>query len=510
MKKTTPGFLLYLLPGLGDILWLGAFIGVLGLGPKMMNIDGDLGRHLTIGRYILEEGKIPVQDIFSHTLAGQPLTPHEWLSQVIFAAAFRWLGLNGVILVCGLVIATAFWLVFRRSRQESRALLPAVLAVVLAMAASSLHWLARPHIFTFLMLAVWMMALESLRRGRLRRWWLLPVIMLVWVNLHGAFIAGFVTWGIYAIGLGWDAVWRRFQKGEGLHGHFWRYYLIGGAAAWLASLINPAGMGAWQTSFGYIGNRYLVGHTMEYFPPNFQDPSTWPFLIFIGLLVIVLGLTNKRLESSRLFTVAAWLVMGLYSVRNVPLFAIVAAPVLAVGFEDLLHHNPHRLRLLNRVHDFDERLLNIDLSLRGLLWPLAGLVFAAAALSTGANLDFQRQGNAFSAEVFPVEAVNWLADHPQEGEMFNYFPWGGYLLYRQWPAKRVFIDGQTDFYGEEFTRQYEQVISLSPGWEDVLKQYQVDWAILPSQEAIAGALRSSPDWETVYADDTAVIFIRRK
>jgi len=88
-KNRVEQILYYLLPGLGDILWIAAFAGVIGLGPRMLNIDGDLGRHLTIGANILDSGRIPTVDLFSHTMLGQPLTPHEWLAQVIFALANR-------------------------------------------------------------------------------------------------------------------------------------------------------------------------------------------------------------------------------------------------------------------------------------------------------------------------------------------------------------------------------------------------------------------------------------
>ncbi len=508
MNKNIPGFLAYLMPGLGDILWMGAFFGALGLGPRMMNVDGDLGRHLTIGRYILDQGKVPLQDLFSHTLTGQAVTPHEWLAQVLFALADRWMGLDGVVVLSAMLIALTFWLVFRRARQASQGLLFPVLAVVLSMAASSLHWLTRPHLFTFLMLALWIGVIEDLRNGRLMRWWLLPLLMLAWANLHGAFIAGFVTWGVYGAGLAFDAALRRFPRGEGLHGHFWRYYLLGGGLSLLATLANPSGLGLWGTSLGYVGNRYLVSHTAEYLPPNFHDSSTWPFLLFAGLLLVAVGLRSRRADAGQLFVAAAWLVMGLYSVRNVPLFAIAAAPLLAGSLQDWLHANQHPEKRLAKVFNLDQRLLAIDLSLRGPVWPLLCLGLALSAFSAGARLDFARQGNAFDARVFPVAAADWLAKNPQEGDMFNYFPWGGYLLYRFWPERAVFIDGQTDFYGEAFTRQYEQVITQSPGWQDVLDQYQVAWAILPPGESLAQQLQEDPAWRRVYADETAAIFAR--
>ena len=91
------------------------------------------------------------------------------------------------------------------------------------------------------------------------------------------------------------------------------------------------------------------------------------------------------------------------------------------------------------------------------------------------------------------QAADWLDKHPQHGKMFNYFTWGGYLLYREWPEQKVFIDGQTDFYGEALTRQYERVITLAPGWEDVLNQYHVRWVLIPPGGPLASALRGSPN-----------------
>lgn len=503
MTDQPPKLLRHLLPTFANLVWILVFFAVLISGPRMMNADGDLGRHLTIGGYILDQGVIPLRDIFSHTMAGQSLTPHEWLAQVLFALADRALGLDGVILLCALVLATTFRFVFVRARKESQALLPAILAVLLAVIASTMHWLSRPHLFTFLLLAVWMTVLHSLRKGNLKQWWLLPALMLLWANLHGAFIAGFATWLLYGVGILWDALNHRIPEEEALHPRFWRTYLLGGAAALLVSLFNPSGIGLWKTSIGYIGNDYLVSHTVEYMSPNFHSANFWPFLVFIGLLVVVIGFSKKRIDSGLLLSSAAWLVMGLYSARNIPLFVIVSAPLLAQGLDGLFSGLPARFK------DTGARIQAVDSTLKGYLWPTLCIVIAAAGFAGGVKFDGQNTGNKFDAGRFPVEAVNWLEQNPQKGEMFNSFTWGGYLLYRLWPEKRVFIDGQTDFYGEAFSRQYSQVMDALPGWEGILDHYKVDWAIVPVKDAIALALGADPGWETVYKDGTAVI-LRRK
>jgi hypothetical protein len=509
MKDQPSKLLQHLLPTFANLVWMLAFFIVLISGPRLMNADGDLGRHLTIGRYMLEHAEIPLRDLFSHTMAGHPLTPHEWLSQVIFALADKLMGLNGVILVCAVIIATTFRFVFVQARMASRTLGAALLVVMLAMLASAMHWLSRPHIFTFLLLAVWMTVLYQLRKGKVKQWWLLPALMLIWANLHGAFIAGFATWITYGVGLFWDSLHHNIPEDEALHPRFWRYYLLGGGAAFLVSLINPSGLGLWKTSLGYIGNDYLVNHTVEYMSPNFHNANFWPFLIFIALLLVAIGLSKKRIESGLLFTSAAWLVMGLYSGRNIPLFAIVAAPLLAQGLDELISGVTSRVKFLGRLNDLDVRIQKLDVTLKGYFWPVISVVSAVICFSAGFRFDAGKTGNVFYPQSFPVEAVNWLQENPQKGDMFNSFTWGGYLLYRLWPEKQVFIDGQTDFYGEALSREYAQVMNAAEGWQSILEDYQVEWAILPSKDGIVQALSSDLGWESVYSDDTAVI-LRRK
>jgi hypothetical protein len=123
-------------------------------------------------------------------------------------------------------------------------------------------------------------------------------------------------------------------------------------------------------------------------------------------------------------------------------------------------------------------------------------------------LDLSRQGNHFDPAIFPVEASEWLQANPQQGNVFNHFTWGGYLLHSHWPEYRVFIDGQTDFYGEKLTREYDVIISAGAGWQDLLESYDVSWAILPADSRLACAMQDA-GWESLYNDPTAAILRRR-
>jgi hypothetical protein len=493
MKRIFP----YLLPTLASVLFAVVLASAYTMGPRMLNMDGDLGRHLTVGEYILDTHTIPLHDIFSHTLPGEALTPHEWLSQVLFTLFFRLFGLSGPVLLSAVCVSLAIWITFRAAFIKSESLLAALFCVVIGMAASSLHWLTRPHIFTFLFLALWLKGLEQMRYGRkgyIPAWIWMTLLMLIWANMHGAFIAGFAVWLIYGVSYCWDR-WVERDEADYSSG-FGRIFLITGGMSFFATLINPDGPGLWKTSIGYLGNQYLVGHTAEYLSPNFHLSTFWPFLLMLMMGLALFGLADKRRRTVDLVLFIAWGAMALISARNIPLFVLVSVPLLSVTLKEVVDLFGEQAKFFDNLRSFDRRLSRVESAARGLVWPI--LIVVIAFFLTG--IGFGRESNRFDSRVFPVAAVDWLADHPQQGEVFNYFPWGGYLLYRNWPETRVFIDGQTDFYGESLTRSYEQVISLQPGWEDVLAKYGVGWVLIPADEPLSSELARRSEWKEVYHD----------
>jgi MFS family permease len=477
----------YLIPRLRDILFISLLTVVILFGPRTFNLDGDLGRHITIGNYSIENLTVPRTDIFSHTMTGQTLTPHEWLAQVLLALAHRILGLPGVVLLTALIIASTFTTVLYESQARSKAPVISLGITILAAAASSLHWLARPHVFTFIFLAIWSLLLERVRRKKYAPLWVFGLLMLVWANTHGAFIAGFVTWGAYLAGELFEAWKTRQWRSSRL-----KSWGMIGLISLAATLLNPAGIRLWGTSIGFVSNHYLVSHTQEYLPPDFHNPVTWPFLLLIAFTIWMLGSKKQPLPVANSLLLTGWIILGLYSARNIPLFAIIAAPILSETAANNLASS--------RWKTIEDNLRKTDQSLRGTTWIIMGILGAVLLMATPA----MRIYNRFDATVFPVKASNWLEKHPQEGRVFNYFPWGGYLLYRQWPESLVFIDGQTDFYGESLTREYEQVINVTKDWKAIINKYQIEWAIIPSESSLASAL-SEDNWEILYQDTTATI-----
>jgi hypothetical protein len=471
----------------------------------MINADGDLLLHLNLGRYIINAQKIPLRDIFSHTLIGQPVTQHEWLSAVIFEGVMRLFGLEGIVFLCALIISITIKLIYGYLQKKYQTLLPVILVTLLVLLNTMIHWLARPHIFTFLMLTLWLIALDQLITGNLRKWWIMPLVMLFWVNLHGGFIIGFITWLIFGFGIAWDQVFNRAGSCDKLPTLFWKYFFLGGSTSFFISLLNPSGIKLWSKVITHAGNKYLTDITNEFQSPDFHNGAFIPFLFTIVLLIFVLGSTKRKFSAEMLFNTSAWLMMSLYSLRNIPLFGIVAAPILTVGLNEMLFTENNEIKLINWLNGANRRLLKLESGLHGNYLPIFCILIVILGQSFGVKFDIDGQGYALDPEVFPVAAVDWLKENPQDGEMFNYFTWGGYLEYRLWPVERVFIDSKSDFYGEDFVRQYMRVILLEEGWEEVLDQYDVSWAILPTDERAANAIQSELGWAAIYQDDTTVI-----
>ena len=482
----------WLLPSVSVLVFVLVFWISLYFMPQMMNGDGDLGRHITLGNYILDQRTIPTTDLFSHTMQGTFMVPHEWLSQLAFALVHRAAGLNGIAwLTAVLIAATYAVLTFTLQQAGVRAFL-ALAGGLFGSVVGAIHTLTRPHLFTLFFFALALLILETYRRRGKEKTllWLLP-LMLLWTNTHGAFIAGFVLTSLYAIGALFE---KRLRPALAL--------LATLVLLVLTSLLNPVGPALLSNSFGYLQEDFLVNITIEYRSPDFHQISAWPFA---ALLLGSLGfawLSGKRLTWTPLLTLLVWSAFALYSARNIPLYGLVAVALLLPEIDTWLGANWHRL---NRF------LSSTDAAARGSwgwMWAVLVMIAVMVAQANGAKTDLFGRGNTFNDEMFPIAAVDAIQDDLPEGRMFNEFGWGGYLLYRLWPEQLVFLDAQTDFYGEALTRQFLQIADAEPGWEAALAEYDVAWIILPPTRPLAAWLEQSAEWQELYRDDTAVIWTR--
>jgi hypothetical protein len=499
-----------LLPSLEILLFLLVFYISLFFMPDMLNSDGDLGRHITVGSYILDTHTIPTTDIFSHTRYGQPLVLHEWLSEVVFASAYRAAGLNGVAWLTAFVLALISFVLALGLRALGVSSLITFLATLAAYFTGMIHALPRPHLFTLLLFTLFLIFLELYRRrdtlitnpsaANLRGSWLarygllvlLIPLMVLWANFNGAFVLGFFVLGIYMVG----AILERAPRRALIFG-------VTLVACFLATLVNPFSIGLEQHVFGFMGNRFLVDNTVEYLSPNFHNISAWLFAAWILFSIVLVGRTTTLVSWTGLLLLGAWTAFGLYSARNIPNYAQIAAVVTAPVAEAWLIGGLPGLRM--RFNNLDR----VAPSGAGWVWGIVVVALLIGLQAGGTHFDARDTGNVFTTRAFPVNAVDFIQAHPPQGNMFNEYTWGGYLEYRLFPNQRVFIDGDNDFYGEALVREYLQVVNAEEGWQAVLNKYNVQWVIVPPERGLVKELARTAGWSEVYRDEGAVVWERK-
>jgi hypothetical protein len=479
-----------LVPSPAALLFASIALLVCGVrGFALLNSDGDLGRHLRVGEYILRSLSIPHTDLFSHTMLGQPFIPYEWLSEVAFAAVFRVAGLPGVSVFCALIMAVALTLVFLLMIRAGTDTLLSLIATLIAVVLTGIHWLARPHLFTILaaVLLLWL-----LKRSDKKALIWSSLLFVFWANLHGGFTYGLILIGLFLAGAVLEKQWARARQ-----------HAIMLACSIVATIVNPAGIRLHQHVFGYLRNSYLVDHTLEYLSPNFHKPALQTFLLAIIVVVAVLAVSRRRVATTTLLVLLVNTAFALYSARNIPLFAVTALPLLAIHFDaEWRAYGSAWLRRVRGAFELGQA--------RGTTAPWIG-IFVLALIVLGLN-DGKLFGSpvtqtAFAAQQFPVAAVQRARAAQLQGRIFNQFTWGGYLLHA-WPEQKVFIDGQTDFYGADLTKTYQDIVQLNPGWRTQLDQWKIDLVVMPANSKLVAEIVTNGRWKLWYRDQTAVIIVR--
>lgn len=502
----------WLLPSASDLIYIG-ILGALLFTPLAVKLMGDagIGWHIRTGELILSDHAIPRTDPFSSTMGGKPWFAWEWLYDMGVGALAKIAGLNAVAWFTASVLAFVFAWMFRLLVRREMNFIYALVLAMFAMSASTIHFLARPHVVTWLLMLAFFWVLDSTERnyfkgiGRHRKLWALPLLMLVWANIHGGFVLGFVLLAVFWFGAIWT--WYRTQ-GAGINDVLRKIAAakrIGdltrvGLASVFASFINPYGWKLHGHIYSYLTNRFLMDHVEEFQSPNFHGVAQKCFLILLVLSLGVLVTRGRRLRTSEGLLVLFVTYAGLYSSRNIPISSILL--VMIVG---------PWLPSEGWIDRFSLRVSAVELSLRSHVWPVLVTAFTFAIALNGGRLGSSTLIDShFDPKRMPVDAVNFLAEHEVKGPIFSPDYWGGYLIYRLYPAQKVVLDDRHDLYGSDFLKAYLGAVHVEQGWEEFLHQTDPGCVLMPRNGALAGILAKTAGWKPIYEDQTAIAFVRNQ
>jgi hypothetical protein len=483
-------------PSLFDIVFLiWALVVPIGFSARLINSDGDLARHLRLGRLMLDRHGILSTDVFSHTAAGKPFLAFEWGSEVAYATAERLGGLAMVSVLAGLVLALTFALLARFMVRRGGDPLLAYLISMAAAVLSAGHWLARPHLFTLLFVVI---LLDLLERDRPAPLWLYAPFFAVWANMHGGFSFGLILIGAFLAGDLLEA-WQAADKAPWLASARRRGLALG--VALLSTLANPHGIGLLVHVGGFFGQQAILRQTNEFQSPDFHTINGKLFLLALLGVLAALALCRRRPPWAWLLIVVGTVAMALVSQRNIELFALTALPLVALHVD----REWRGLPILGRARTVFQR--EYQGSYSGLGAGIVAALLVGLGLAHGRVAGVQLVQDRFDPHAFPVAAAERARAAGLSGPIFNQFTWGGWMMH-DWPEMPVFIDGGTDHYGEALFNEYIQVWNLEPGWRDILAKWKIRWVLVDPRARVAHQLVREPDWGVWYCDSVAVMLER--
>jgi hypothetical protein len=449
--------------------------------------DLDYWWHLRIGEWIVSHGQIPRTALLTWLSAG-PWTAHEWASEVILYELNQATGPYGSIALFGGVIIAIFIVmasVIRLLRPTASSISTALFGLVAAFVATAI-WLPRAQLFDILFsLAALRIALGYLVRGERRGLWLMPFLMVAWVNLHGGGVATYLLVMAAIIAGEW---WNR--RTNPAPARPWRPMLLSVGATVLAMSLNPYGPSIYAYPLGTVASPAMQALIQEWRSPDFHELYFRFAQVFLaGGLVGLLALV--RVRDGRAIALTSGLVfMSLQSGRYVGLLAPLGVAVMSPW-------------LAEAVGVVRAGLPRITVRAR---WPgpvgLVGVLVLVASLVIGMPV---RQADAVSSSE-PVAATDWLVAHPPTGRLFNEYNWGGYLAFRL----RVDIGpyGAADAFGDAGLEELRALMDLTTDPRLYLGEHAVAAVIIAPGQPLDRWLSDAREWRQVYADATAVIYER--
>jgi hypothetical protein len=455
--------------------------------------DPDLWWHLKTGEWILDHRAIPRNGLWSWVGEEREWLTHEWLFDVLAAGLYRLAGLPSLVVAKAVLVGVAFLIVARHARARGGSAGLACLLTLWAGYATIPFTTERPQLLTYVLTAFFLWVLDGWQRGERRTLWMLAPLVMIWANLHGAYVVAFLLLGAY--GVGEIAVQgRRWADGQPVEWSRARHLGIVAAASLVLALVNPHGIALFTYPFRYLGAKTLTRYVQEWFSPDFRDPRFQPFGLFLVFTLATMAASPLRPRVSRLLVLLLFTTLALYSQRNVPLVLIAAVPMLAEHLAPLAGERARAKTALRPL---------------GQLSAVNWVALAVLLLLIGWRLP---RGPEWRDPVWPDTvpkgAVSYLKAHSMPGRMMNHYAWGGYLIWTLAPQYKVFIDGRADIYGDEVIEDFVTVWRVRPGWDEVLEKYRIDWMLWPKTAAVAQLLRASPAWQVTYEDKQAVLFTR--
>ncbi len=466
----------------------------------------DFWWHLSTGKYIVEQKSLPQSDPFAYTSHEAPTQRKSlilrgyWLAQVIFYKVFTLWSLKGIIMLRSFLMLLFLSFVFLTIKKEGASDLLSLIMTAGVFVVSKGFIGERPQLFTFVFFSITLYLLEDFRVNRSAKIYFVPAITLLLSNMHPGYVVCLMLLSLYLAVEGFlsilnkDATARRFKR-----------LFVVWVLAFLASLLNPDGLGVFR---GFTSMEKHSEAIVEFMPTlsvyfTRFSPIDYSYLAFLALSLLSLCYL-KKVGLLHMALLIVFTIMSFVAIRYLIFYMAIAAPILARIVMKIEEE-----RRLKRFTKF----LKPKESLLYLIALLIGISLILSSIPALAKYEF-REDTFFAT---PKGAADFLSDLRIGGNMFNEYGFGGYLIWRLYPDKKVFIDGRSlepDVY-EDYKTIASTISGRNGSWNDALNKYAVTYIVMPPLMPggdiypIVEKLLEADDWTLVYSDHLSLVFLKK-
>jgi hypothetical protein len=424
----------------------------------------------------------------------------NWGSQVIFYLFYLAGGMPGIVFLRFILVGILIYVMVKR-REGDSILYGGLLLLFLSLVLKS-YPIERPQVISFLFFAILLYFLDKLKekpdKSAKKIYFIIPLLMVLWANMHGGFILGNVTLILYIVLEGIKFVHPSLRP---INKESYGKLLVIGLLGLAFSFISPNTYHFLSESI-LLQSDNLTSNNLEYQSTlriflMFNDYSVVVYWFILALTVSGLVINRKKIDITELALLAGIGFFSFTTLRYVAFFVIAALPVVARLFSESNLLKPFRILIFT-----------------GSLF--IGIFFTWAHI----DLDNIKTGGWISADKFPVTATEFIIENGLKGNMYNFYNWGGYLIWRLAPERKVFIDGR----GLKLHRRLElssliynaseEMFEGMPQWKAVLQAYNIQYIVIPFTRQrgrisrLEDALLQDRDWIPVFQDYNAIIFVK--
>ncbi|MBX9689995.1 MAG: hypothetical protein K2X27_25010 [Candidatus Obscuribacterales bacterium] len=488
----------------GGPIFLFLLILFLFARPYILLGDGGTCRHFLTGLYFLQHLNLPVSTYMSAVEPQASWSTHELLADLLFGLPFAQLGLNWVVLSSSLAIALCLAWSYQMARLRGSGVLISFLTFILSISVCSIHWSARPHLFTYLLFLASYYETFIAQRSLKASLVIFSLIFLCWSNLHGSYFLGLLMLLFKALS---DLI--RTVKESNTQSRIWSLkesaMLI--FSSFLASCLNIRGFAFFTYVISYLTSPKIQSFSDEWRSLDFSlGYPVYAFFALFSLLVFCWVYAERKPVAAEFCYLLFLFTASLYAMRIMPYFALAALPALAQQAAELEKKaGESNFFGFAKLIEMDVRIGKAEENFAGAGWIFSALTVVISAIYL--SLPYSKLKD-FDQLRMPVQAVNFMQEHELRGLTFSKDNWGSYLYWRL--KEPYFIDDKTDFYSQTLLDDYSKIFFGSPGWKQAFDKYGFKYVLIPRGLPLEFSLKAENDWQAVYQDRLAIVFAHQK